>query len=257
MIALQTELFPTLGSELQHLFVVFLRVSALVSVMPVMGERWVPLRVKFGAALAFALVIAPALEQKGAFSTLQQFIALTGTEILIGLILGLGLRFFVLALQTAGAIAAQVTSLSQILGGAAAEPAPAISHLLVLAGLALATLLGLHVQAAQFLVHSYILFPTGALPAASELAEWGVAQVLRCFSLAFALAAPFVIASLLYNLALGVINRAMPQLMVAFVGAPAITFGGLFLLFAATPLILAVWHGALVDFFLNPVATSP
>ena len=45
------------------------------------------------------------------------------------------------------------------------------------------------------------------------------------FALALSLAAPFVIASLLYNVALGVINKAMPQLMVAFVGAPAITCG--------------------------------
>ncbi|MFC3118840.1 flagellar biosynthetic protein FliR [Jhaorihella thermophila] len=38
--------------------------------------------------------------------------------------------------------------------------------------------------------------------------------------LPFSLSAPFVIASLLYNLTLGAINRAMPQLMVTLVGAP-------------------------------------
>ncbi|MEM8699663.1 MAG: flagellar biosynthetic protein FliR, partial [Pseudomonadota bacterium] len=40
---------------------------------------------------------------------------------------------------------------------------------------------------------------------------------------------------------LGAINRAMPQLMVAFVGAPAITAGGLALLALAAPLILTLW----------------
>ena len=53
-----------------------------------------------------------------------------------------------------------------------------------------------------------------------DVAEWGVARVGAAFALALGLAAPFVIAAVLYNLALGVINKAMPQLMVALVGAP-------------------------------------
>lgn len=59
------------------------------------------------------------------------------------------------------------------------------------------------------------------------------------------------------NLALGAINRAMPQLMVAFVGAPLITFGGLALLLVATPVILSVWLDALMAFFQDPVGARP
>ena len=61
---------------------------------------------------------------------------------------------------------------------------------------------------------------------------------------------PFVIAALIYNVALGVINRAMPQLMVAFVGAPALTLGGLLLLYLSAPVMLSVWidaFGALME----------
>lgn len=58
--------------------------------------------------------------------------------------------------------------------------------------------------------------------------------------------------SILYNLALGVINKAMPQLMVAFVGAPLITLGGLFLLFLVAPLMLSVWLSALDQFMSSP-----
>ncbi len=72
------------------------------------------------------------------------------------------------------------------------------------------------------------------------------------FALAFSLAAPFTIASFVYNLALGVINRAMPQLMVTFVGAPAITLGGLALLLVSAPILLGIWHQCLVDFIADP-----
>lgn len=253
MISLPPELLPYLGQGLWHVFVVFLRVSTLVSLLPAFGERSIPVRVKLGLAVAFSLVVAPAVPATDTNPGFGQMVALTGTEIAVGVALGIGLRLFVLALQTAGSIAAQATSLSQILGGAAVEPVPAMGYLLTLAGLALAALMGLHIRAAQFMIHSYSLFPIGTLPLAPDLAEWGAGRESHSFGLAFALAMPFVIASLIYNLALGVINRAMPQLMVAFVGAPAITFAGLFLLFAGTPVILSVWSDALFTFLQNPL----
>ncbi len=253
MILLPSELLPQLGGGLWHLFAVFLRVSAMVSLLPAFGERSIPTRVKLGIALAFTLIVAPAAPAPVAEPGLLPAVRMVLTEVLIGMALGMSLRLFVLALQTAGSIAAQATSLSQILGGAAADPVPAMGYLLTLAGLALAVLLGLHIRAAQFLIHSYMLFPMGVVPLAPDLSQWGVQQIAHSFGLAFALAMPFVIASLIYNLALGVINRAMPQLMVAFVGAPAITFAGLFLLFAGTPLILSVWSDALFAFMVNPL----
>ena len=70
---------------------------------------------------------------------------------------------------------------------------------------------------------------------AADVAAWGTARVAQAFALGFSLAAPFVIAGFAYNLALGAINRAMPQLMVAFIGAPAITAGGLLILMLAAP----------------------
>lgn len=167
-------------------------------------------------------------------------------------VIGLGVRLFILSLQTAGAIAAQSTSLSQIMGGAAIEPLPAMGHVLTIGAFALAVMTGLHVKAAQLLIHSYVILPIGLFLAPNHVADWGLSQVAYAFELAFLLAAPFVIMSILYNLALGVINKAMPQLMVAFVGAPLITLGGLFLLFLVAPLMLSVWLSALDQFMSSP-----
>lgn len=248
MIALPADLAELLAAGAGHGAAVFLRVAALVSVLPAFGERSVPARVRLAAAVLFAAAVAPAVAPAPDLTGIAAMIRLALGETAVGLALGLSLRLFVLALQTAGAIAAQSTSLSQAFGGAGAEPAPAIGHVLVLAGLALAAMSGLHVRAAGFMILSYDLVPAGSLPGAQALSHWGVGQVARAFALGFALAAPFVIASVLYNLMLGAINRAMPQLMVAFVGAPAITFGGLALLLAAAPLMLRVWSGALTGF---------
>jgi flagellar biosynthetic protein FliR len=223
-----------------------------MALLPGFGEQTVPVRVKLALALAFTVIVtpgvAPALDPLPA----HRIEWLILTETVVGLVTGIGLRLLLMALQTAGSIAAQATSLSQILGTAGVTPLPAMGHILVVGGLALAMMLGLHVQVARLLVLTYGVFPPGALPSPPAVSEWGVAQVSAAFSLAFALSAPFVIVSLVYNLTLGIINRAMPQLMVVFVGAPVITLGGLVLLFLLAPAMLTHWSGALQGFLANP-----
>ena len=232
---------------------VFLRVGPVISLFPGFGESTVPVRIKLALALAFTVIITPVivpfLSTSGATAPPLPLIM---SETAIGLVMGIGIRLFVLALQTAGTIAGQATSLTQILGSAGVTPLPAIGHILVLGGLALAMMTGLHVQAARMIVLSYGLFPAGDLPRTGALADWGVRQVAGAFALAFTLAAPFLIVSVLYNLTLGIINRAMPQMMVVFVGAPVITAVGIVLLLMLAPTILTIWITALQGFLINP-----
>lgn len=251
------ELFPLLSEKMWHGFAVFVRVAAITSMLPAFGEQSVPARIKLVLAMAFTLIVAPAIavsEVPDSFGILSLFIL---TEILAGLALGIGIRLFVLALQTAGTIAAHATSLSQVFGGAGVDPMPAMGYVLIIGGLALAVMTGLHVKAAQLIILSYDFMPMGRFTAGSVLSDWGVSQVARAFTLAFTLAAPFIILSVLYNFALGAINKAMPQLMVAFVGAPVITAGGLFILLVSAPLILSVWVSAMDTFLANPFGPVP
>lgn len=235
-------------------FIVFLRVGAAMALLPAFGERSVPERVRLMLGLAFTVIVAPAVAQdvEEIAAQGQVFGVFVFTEVLAGLAIGIGLRLFVLALQTAGSIAAQSTSLSQLFGGGAVDPQPAIGHLLLVSGLALAVMTGLHVRVAEMLIMSYDVLLPGQFPNAGVLSEWGIARIAHAFALAFSLAAPFVIASLIYNVALGVINRAMPQLMVAFVGAPAITAGGLLLMFLSLPILLGLWSDGLNAFLSDP-----
>ena len=233
--------------------VVFMRVGAMASLIPAFGEQSVPQRVRLVLAMAFTAVVAPTVQNVPEQAGILPLLA----ETLIGLMLGMGLRLFILALQTAGAMAAQATTLSQMFGDAGPEPQPAIGNLLVMAGLAVAVAAGLHVRAAEMLILSYQMLPVGQFPGAEDVAQWGLAQISHAFALAFSLVAPFTIAALLYNVALGVINRAMPALMVSFIGAPALTWGGLVLMVVAVPPMLALWSQALQGFLGAPFQALP
>ena len=241
-------------------FVVFVRVSAVMAVLPAFGDQPVPMRVRLALALMFTFIVAPAAAPtiRSVPETLLQATALLLPEALAGLFFGIFLRFFMLALQIAGSIAAQSTSLSQIFGGTTGvDPQPAIGHVLVVAGTALAALTGLHVQAAAYMIQSYTMVPYGLGLQADQVIQIGIEEVTRTFALGFTLAAPFLIASLIINVILGVINRAMPQLMVSFVGAPAITAGGLLLLLLTAPVILSTWMLAFGAFMKTPFEAWP
>jgi flagellar biosynthesis protein FliR len=230
----------------------FVRIGAVVALMPGLGDPAVPQRIKLALIIAFSLVVAPILAESLVVAGPEPAIAALGGEALAGLILGIGLRLFVLALQTSAAIIAQATTLSQLFAGAAPEPQPAIGNFFLMAGIALVMAAGLHVRAAELVLLSYDILPAGGYPAANQAADWGLSLISRTFSLAFSLAAPFVIASMIYNLALGAINRAMPTLMVSMVGAPALTLGALAMLALASPVLLAVWLDAFNDHLARP-----
>lgn len=181
---------------------VFLRVGAVVALMPGFGDQAVPQRVKL------ALVLAPLVADRIATSGPAPALLPLAGEAVAGLILGVGMRLFLLALQTAAVIVAQASTLSQLFAGAAPEPQPAIGNLFLIAGVALFLAAGLHLRAAELILLSYDILPAGGIPDPRAAADWSLALVSQTFSLAFTLAAPFVIASMIYNLALGAINRA-------------------------------------------------
>lgn len=225
---------------------VFLRIGAFVVVVPGFGDRMIPARIRLMIAFALSISVAPSVPLPDAVTP-----GLIAIEVTVGLALGAVLRFVALALTMAGMMAAQLTSLAQLFG--TVEPSSAIGNLLNLAGLALLMASGLPILLVEVLIRSYDVLPQGMALPGGDMAEWGVSRAAQAFALAFALAAPFALAALVYNAAMGVINRAMPQLMVALVGAPAITGAAGVLLFLAAPLILSVWKTAMLAALGDPI----
>ncbi|MEM8823420.1 MAG: flagellar biosynthetic protein FliR [Pseudomonadota bacterium] len=231
---------------LASLFAAFLRIGGLMLLVPGFGDAMIPVRVRLVAAFALSAAVAPAVDLPTSLNAWT-----IASEAATGLALGAVLRFLAQALLMAGMMAAQLTSLAQLFG--TQEPSSAIGNVLNMAGLALLMAAGLPLMLVDMLIRSYDVLPAGEWPAAGDLARWGVARLGHAFSLAVGLAAPFALVALIYNAAMGVLNRAMPQLMVALVGAPAISaLAGIVLLLSA-PLMLATWKAAMVATLGDPI----
>lgn len=225
-----------------------LRLSLMVFMLPGIGETTVPVRVRLITVIVLLFALLPLVAGDPQRVAGQPLIPLLAYEALIGFGLGFSFRVMIFALSIAGTIIAQAMSLSQILGAVMSEEGnPSVSALLVTAGAALFVTLDLHAAALGLFAESYAVFPLGQVPQTGALAEWATARTMGAFSLAVSLALPFVLIGFLYNAVLGLINQAMPQMMVTFVGVPANVLAGLFLLTAAIGAIMTAWIGAVGD----------
>ena len=257
MTTLSLQLFAWVSEMGLIAFALFLRVGASMALLPAFGEQVVPMRVRLGLTIAFCTLLLPLVAPEVQISIATEWNYFrAGAEIANGFLIGFAFRLFVIALNIAGMIAASATSLAQIFGGGVGvDPQPAIANIMVIAGLALATMGGLHLKIVEAFLISYDLLPAGDWPNPADVVEWAMRDIADAFGLGFAIAGPFAVAALVYNLALGVINRAMPQLMVAFVGAPALTLGGLMLLAVSLPFALEIWVALFEVRLIDPLGS--
>ncbi|HVB68184.1 MAG TPA: flagellar biosynthetic protein FliR, partial [Acetobacteraceae bacterium] len=85
----------------------------------------------------------------------------------------------------------------------------------------------------------------GALLPAGATAGLAAASVARGFALALQLASPFVLAAIVWQVAIGVIAKLIPRLQVYFLALPAQILGGLLLLALLSGAMLTAWQDAL------------
>lgn len=237
---------------------VFTRMSAIAFLAPAIGELAVSPRIRLAAAAALTMIAAPGLSVEAPPAGGAALAAALGAEALSGLAIGFGLRLTVFALQMSGAIAAQAMSLSQLFGpGLGHDQESPLSTILIVAGLALACAGGMHTRLALGAAETYELLPFGTFPSAGESAEFAAAQAEKALSLAFGMAAPFVLLGLAYAVALAASNKAMPHMAAVFVGAPAIVLAGLTLFAASGWVILSRWSALSGDLVASPLGGLP
>ncbi len=227
---------------------VLCRVSAVVMLLPGLGEIEMPAMVRAGLSLGLTILLLPGVAPlvpsvSGDWSSAGMVIG----ELLAGAALGWLARLPVLALSMTGAISSTMAGLSSII-----QPDPALggqsSTLARLFGLAAPVLVlstGLYTLPLSALADSYRLVPPGSVMPSGPLAESVQAGVSAAFMLAVQLSAPFLLSSMLVQAGLGLLARLVPQLQVFSVAAPGQILGGITLIGLLASPILSTWMDAL------------
>lgn len=228
---------------------VFARLGAAVMLLPGLGEAEIPAPFRLGLGLALLALVLPILAPSlpPAPDDIAEAARLIALEVAVGLWLGTLARLAVTALAMAGQLVAILVGLSALLvtDPAVGQGGTALARALGLAAVVLVLATGLHGIALGSLVNSYAALPAGDPFPGGLAAESVVRAGADSLALALRLAAPFVIGSVVLNLALGLLARLAPQVQTFFVAVPGQILAGLALLAVLAPPMLGSFALAL------------
>jgi flagellar biosynthetic protein FliR len=229
------------------------RVSAVVLLLPGIGESEPPAMLRAGLALGMTLLLLPVVAPlvPAAPGDIWRDLLMVGAELLAGGLLGWLARLLVLALPMAGNIISYMIGLSSVL-----QPDPQLGQTTVLAkalGLGSTVLVlstGLYALPIAALAGSYRLVAPGHLLPMADTTQAVVAAVAEGFALAMQLAAPLVFAGTLWQLGLALCARLVPNLQIYVAAVPGQIAGGLLLLSLLLVGIVGAWGEAVRAGFL-------
>lgn len=213
------------------------RVLGLVAVAPPFNNQALPMSIKLmlGLAITFALMpvlpVMPAVDPASA-----QGLALLVEQILIGLAMGFAMQLAFAGLDLAGELIGLEMGLSFAVfyDPQSSGQTAVVSQFLNLMATLLFIVMDGHLLLISLLAESFTLLPVGQMLAAPRLLVLA-AQAASLFALGLMLALPILAALMMTSLALGILQRAAPQLNLFAVGFPVSLMVGFAMLAMAMP----------------------
>ncbi len=174
---------------------------------------------------------------------------MVASEVITGLWFGWVVRMIALALPIAAQLIGLLIGLSSVL-----QPDPelgaqssALGKLFEMAVPTLLLLSGLYKLSLLALVGLFSLIPPGHIVPAAESLQIATHSVTTSFSLALQLASPFVVVSIAWNIAMGLISRVAGRLQLHFISMPGQILVGLGLLILSVSIIVEEWDSHVRD----------
>ncbi|MEJ1977533.1 MAG: flagellar biosynthetic protein FliR [Acetobacteraceae bacterium] len=230
------------------------RCSMAVVLLPGLGEAEPPALLRVGLSLGLVALVLPGVGVVVPPEDGWRSLAMVGAELLCGGLLGWLARLLALSLSMAGQIISFMLGLSSVVQpDAALGQSSAMMKMFSLIAPVLVLSTGLWALPVAALAGSYTLVPPGTLLPMADSAQAVVSAVANGFVLAMRLAAPFVFASVIWHVALGLTARLVPHLQIYFAAIPGQIVGGLVLLALLAGGLLEAWtEAARAGFALLP-----
>jgi len=211
-----------------------LRIGAVLTVMPIVGTKAVPARLRVMIAGTLAMALAPILPPVPGWSGFDAAVVLSvARELAVGAAIGFLLRLIFETGAYAGELISQGTGLSfaQMSDPLRGVTSAVIAQWFYLGFGLLFFVANGHLALIALIVDSYKALPIGAaLPDPHAFAEVAPTFFLQVLRGGLTLALPMMVAMLAINLALGALAKAAPALNPVQLGLPVSVLLGLFLL---------------------------
>lgn len=238
-------------------FVLFCRIGATMMLMPGISSARIPARVRLFFALSVSLALAPLLVPAVLPSVTGadplSLAVLIVRELMFGALVGLLARVFFLALQSLISVASSAIGFSGMPSVTIddMEPQPPMVSLIMVSALLLLFQTDQHWEVLRGLAISYAVLP----PQAGFDTQLGLIQLAdqltETFLLTLRISSPFIIYSVVVNLAVGITNKLTPQIPVYFIALPFVLLGGLFLLYFSAEEMLRLFMAGFASWILR------
>ncbi|HID36530.1 MAG TPA: flagellar biosynthetic protein FliR [Ghiorsea sp.] len=228
---------------------IFLRISLLMMLLPVLGHKMIPAPVKAGFVGLLTLLLFPVVSKHvpAIEADVVRFALLAIQEMLLAAALGLLAQLIFTAAQFAG----QVMSLQMGMAMASIfDPATSSQSAIVAQFVGVLAILmwlasGAHHMFIMTLIESFSILPPGS---SWSFHGWQAITdaAAAMFVLAVKLMAPVLLLLFFVYVALGLIARAVPQVQVFFVSFPLSVGLGLLILGLSLPAFMSLMHDGFV-----------
>ena len=196
---------------------VFIRISAMFSVFPLLSGPNFPVQLRIGLSALVAYLVAPMLPP-GALAGLEfwKMVGLMASEVGVGLLLGFTSRMIFFAVEMAGWIITNQIGLTlssdinPFTGSNSEAPAMILYYL---AGVSFFSL-DLHHWLLMGIRRSYTYLPIGDWHLHSALLADIIVRTTQIFVIGVQIAAPIIALSFLLSLIFSILSRAVPQMNV-------------------------------------------
>lgn len=205
--------------ELTNWLLVFLRVSAMLTVFPVFSTGNFPVQLRLALGALMAALVCPSLPVSAAVANATDIWGLVGLmamEVCVGLSFGFASKMVFYGLDMAGAIISQEigltlpASLNPMSGSQVQAPGTILYYLAAMIWLSL----DLHHWMLIGFQKTYTYLPMGGAHLSNLLLTNMIERTSQTFIIALQLAAPVMAVSFIVSLVFAVLGRAVPQMNV-------------------------------------------
>ncbi len=236
---------PNITMEQAQLFIlIFLRISAIVALTPILGDRTVPVRVKGGLSLLIAALLFPFVKVgSGVLGfDLATLVFRMASEVFIGAVIGFTARLLFAGVQLAGQLVGfqMGFAIVNVIDPANSDQVSIIAEFQYLIAVLLFLSLDGHHLFLSAMADSFRLVPPLDLHVRGELFQVLMVFVKDMFEVALKMGAPVIAMLFFMSVGLGLVARTVPQINIFIVGFPLQIAVGLISLGLTLPLFVTV-----------------
>ncbi len=217
---------------IERFFLVLMRLSVLIFMLPFFNSRIFPAMVKTGLSLLLSITLFPVvtMDLAGFPEALPELAAIVIVEFTIGLILGLLVQLVFEGIRLMGHLVGFETgfAIANVFDPQSGAQVSLMANFSYFTAMALFLLINGHHVLIHAMKESFEIIPLGSMIMDQRIFEEMLSVTGRMFLIAIKIGAPAIAALLFTKVGFGLITKLIPQMNIMIVGFPVQIAMGLF-----------------------------